>query len=286
MKSLIKRIIPRRMMPFARRIYWTLVLPSTGPGFSHAQYEKLAALKCIVSYNKYGGYCVPESSAHRPAARKILSRDVYEPRTIEFMMANCRGGDIVHAGTFFGDFLPALSKGLDRGCKVWAFEPNSESYRCAKITLEINGIADVVLANAALGDKQQYLFLQTADDDGRSLGGESRIIEAEPGTSTKGEMVPIVTIDDAVGQDRNVSLLQLDVEGHEKEALAGGLGTIRRCLPTIILEVRPGSQLISSDWFLENIMSLGYRKITDVHGNFVFSCKHWQPPSKFTRQPS
>src|SRR4051794_31263860 len=59
-------------------------------------------LQCYVSYNKYGGYCVPQSSSHRGAAQAILSGGVFEVDTIEFMIKNVGHGDIVHAGTYYG----------------------------------------------------------------------------------------------------------------------------------------------------------------------------------------
>jgi len=186
------------------------------------------------------------------------------------MASNNGSGDIVHAGTYFGDFLAALSKGCAPNSKVWAFEPNPENYRCAKITLEINNISNVVLTNAGLGAKQDKLLMKTADTNGRSLGGASQIIDKESDEGNGIETIQIVTVDDTVGSYRAVTIIQLDVEGHEKEALTGALKTIHRCLPIIILEVWSDSTLLSSDWFSENILSLGYRKINDIHGNSVF----------------
>lgn len=278
MKSLIKSMIPKRVFPVAQRVYWRLFDSSPRAGLLKEQYDPASTLKCIVAYNKYGGYCVPESSRHRPAARRILSNDVYEPETIEFIISNCGNGDVVHAGTYFGDFLPALSSGAPNA-KVWAFEPNPENYRCASITLVINGITNVVLTNAGLGAKQECLLMKTADENGRSLGGASRIIASDLGEVPGTDNVQIVAVDDVLGADRNVSIIQLDVEGHEKEALTGALKTIQRCLPIIILEVLPTSTLLSSDWFSDSILSLGYHKTRDINGNSVFVCdsKHQQP---------
>lgn len=228
------------------------------------QYNELTALKCTVAYNHYGGYCVPNSSKHRPAAKKILSNDIYEPETIEFMISSCGDGDIIHAGSYFGDFLPALSTGLGAQQKVWAFEPNPENYRCARITIELNNLKNVVLTNAGLGAKRGNLLMQIADSSGQALGGASRLIDKEEGLENPCEIdflhsTDIVTIDEIVDPDRNVSIIQLDVEGYEKEALAGALKTIRRHLPIIILEVLPSSTLLSSDFFSEKILSIGYR---------------------------
>ncbi len=275
MKKLIKRAIPKRLMPIAQRVYWRLFDNSARVDLSkeYESLEGLEVLKCRISYNKYGGYCVPLSSHHRPAAQKVLSKDVYEPNTIEYILKNCKSGDVVHAGTYFGDFLPALSKGVSSGAKVWAFEPNPENYSCANITLEINDIANIVLTNAGLGDKKETLLIKTRDANGRALGGASQIITGEATDNAGTEHVQIVTIDDVVDSERSVSIIQLDVERHEKEALTGALKTINRCLPIIIFEVLPNSTLLDSDWFSNNILSLGYRKMLDIHGNSIFSCK-------------
>lgn len=271
MKNLIKRILPTHMIPLAEETYWRLSNRSSNLAFLDQLFMDVDVLKCVVSYNKHGGYCVPLSSRHRPAARKVLTHDIYEPETIEFMAAHCAHGDIVHAGTYFGDFLPALSKALSPGHKVWAFEPNKENYRCAKITLDINTLENVVLTNAGLGARQEALLLQTTDDDGRSLGGASRIVPKGSGGALGTETVPMVAVDDFVASDRHVSVIQLDVEGHEREALSGALQTIRRCLPIIILEVLSQSTLLDSRWFDANIVDLGYRKVGNIHGNAILS---------------
>lgn len=235
--------------------------------------NKLNTLKCSVSYNSYGAYCVPESSRHRPVAKKILSNIVHEPDTLRFIMDNCKDADVVHAGTYFGDFLPALSTGIASGSKVWAFEPNNENYRCAKITLELNDIKNIVLRNAGLGDEHKIVHLQTTDETGRSLGGMSHVVASHTDIENSADKAQIVKIDDVINDDRNVSIIQLDVEGHEKEALSGSLKTIKRCRPTLIIEIWPSSKLVTSDWFAENIFSLGYREIQKLHGNTVFACE-------------
>jgi FkbM family methyltransferase len=269
MRDEIKRLIPRRMMPIARTAYRRMRFRPTDDILSAAKYKALPALKCSISYNVLGGYCVPESSRDRPAAQAILDNHVWEPRTIEFITEHCGHADIVHAGTFFGDFLPALSKGAAPNAKVWAFEPSSENYRCARITMEINALDNVVLINAGLGSRQEQLFLRTKDEGGRPLGGHSQITRGVD--LLFGEQVQIVRIDDAVPPDRNVTIVQLDVEGHEKEALLGGLETIRRCRPILVLEVLPGATLLESEWFAQNILSLGYRRVATVHDNTVFA---------------
>ena len=70
------------------------------------------------------------------------------------------------------------------------------------------------------------------------------------------EQIDILTIDGSVPKDRNISILQLDIEGFEKQALMGALETIKRCKPILILEDDHG--FTKSDWFKDNILSLDY----------------------------
>ncbi len=93
------RLVPQALQPLARRLYRWCVHPAPRQRLSSALLAPLPGLKCIVSYNEYGAYCIPLSSLHRVAARRVLGNDVYEPLTLAFMRAHCGSGDIVHAGT-------------------------------------------------------------------------------------------------------------------------------------------------------------------------------------------
>ncbi|MDH5255519.1 MAG: FkbM family methyltransferase [Gammaproteobacteria bacterium] len=234
------------------------------------QFDALTALKCSVAYNRYGAYCVPASSRHRPAAQTILAGDIYEPGTIEFMRGNCGTGDIVHAGTYFGDFLPALSQGIAPGARIWAFEPGSENFRCAAVTLLLNDIDNVELFHAGVGSRRETLPLLTADQDGVARGGSSRILVDAVPASAHTELSAMVTIDETIPPDRHVSIIQLDVEGHERRALAGALRTVARCRPIVVIEVLADSNLVQSEWFAENFLRAGYRYTGSIHGNAVF----------------
>lgn len=153
-------------------------------------------LKCQVAYNDYGGYCIPDSSSDRPAAVAVLSGRVYEPKTIEYMRQNCGEGDILHAGTFFGDFIPGLSGAVNEKSKILAFEPNLESYHCAMITLEFNLIQNVILNHAGLGEKKGVLEFKSIAEDGTSLGGGSRFVREGSSGHANTDEVAVFTIDE------------------------------------------------------------------------------------------
>lgn len=220
-----------------------------------------------IAYNAYGGYCVPLTSIHRPAAQAIVAGGVWEPETVEFLISHGVSGDIVHAGTFFGDFLPALARSRQGDAKVWAFEPNSENYHCACLTVSLNVLSNVILANQGLGDKREVLTLETREPNGVPLGGASRFTAGETGgmrDSADFEPADVIRLDDVIPEDRTVSVIQLDVEGFERRALDGAIRTIRRCLPVIVVETLP-----DEDWLAENLWPLGYKVGPTLHENTV-----------------
>jgi FkbM family methyltransferase len=252
-KNIIKNLVPE---PIHRLRY------RTNPRHKRFGGSIDSVLNCSISYNQYGGFCVPRSAQHRPAVQSILSGKVWEQETIEYLVKNAHRGDIIHAGTFFGDFLPALSRSRTEDERVWAFEPNAENFRCAQITIIINGLANVQISNVGLGSGPAERQLITEDQAGRSLGGGSYFTDALSDHST---LVPIRSIDDIVSTDRNVSTIHLDVERSETEALSGAILTIKRCLPLLILETIP-----SEPWFRSHLAPLGYKSHGQVNGNAIY----------------
>lgn len=220
---------------------------------------------CVAGKNRHGSYCVPRSAAYRPAARAILDSRVWESDTLDLVRGVDPDSDIVHAGTFFGDFIPALAQSRGHGALVWAFEPNRENYECARITITLNGLENVVLSHAGLDQGKATALLATSDAKGRSLGGGSHLT-TDPALGVNSEEVNLLAVDDVVSSERLVGVIQLDVEGHERDALAGAVRTIARCRPLIILETPPES------WIAEHLAPLGYRVTGTVDANTVLRC--------------
>lgn len=220
-------------------------------------------LNVAIAYNKYGAYCVPASTQHGVLTQKILQGKVYEPDTIEYMRTHAKDGDIIHSGACFGDFFPGLSTALNPGAKIWSFEPSREGFRCAQITMLLNNITNINLVPQGLGEKSSTEFLTTKNKKGKSLGGASSIVSKSKDGET--EEIEIVAIDDVIPTDRNISILQLDIEGFEEQALKGAVKTIARCKPILILE--DNDNIGKSDWFKSNILDLGYEFKDNLHYN-------------------
>jgi FkbM family methyltransferase len=181
----------------------------------------------LIASNEHGLYCIPRKALHRPACQTVIRGRVWEAETVQFLIENAKG-DIIHGGTFFGDFLPALSRAYDR---VWSFEPNGDSFKCANLTIGLNDLTNVELRNSAMGAACGTASLIT-DEGGEYLGGGSFVVDV-PGD------IQLEAIDEVVPPDRNVGIVHLDVEGYEGAALAGARQTLQRCRPILILETVP-----------------------------------------------
>jgi FkbM family methyltransferase len=212
----------------------------------------------VFAANEYGRYCIPKDVTHRPAAQAILAGGVWEPDTIRFLARQIRAGDIVHAGAFFGDFLPALSRAVGSGGRVWAFEPNPQSYAAAHCTLTMNGLQNVSLHNAGLGEATARRPFRTRDRSGEMLGGASHFVDGGDG-----EMCSVVRLDDVIPLLRTVSVIHLDIEQYEERALAGAARILDMQRPLLVLETLPSVP------FMARLGRLGYSVRGAIDGNKI-----------------
>jgi FkbM family methyltransferase len=196
----------------------------------------------------------------------VIEGDVWERETVDLLTGSDPAGDIVHAGTFFGDFVPALARSRGPGAKVWAFEPNTENYRCAQVTVLLNDLSNVVLTNAALDADVGEARLAVRSADGLALGGGSYLVggDAPDPNVLETQGVRLATIDGTVPANRRVVAIHLDVEGHEAEALLGATQTIERCRPLLVLEVPPDDA-----WFATHLPDCGYTAVGRVCENTI-----------------
>ena len=175
----------------------------------------------IKAQNKYGTYIIPEEISYTYTAQTIINGDVHEPTTVEFIQSV--GGNVIHAGAGFGDFLPAL-----KDCnRVFVFEPNPLMYKCTLQTIVLNNLTNVSLYKQALGESNCKSSLKHIDESGLEMGPRSEIGE--------GIKIDMIKLDDFLHE--KIDLIHLDLEGYEFEALKGAKELIERDKPIIVLEI-------------------------------------------------
>jgi len=192
----------------------------------------------MIAKNQFGKYSIPEEISYTYTAQFILSGGVHEDTTIDYLKSI--GGNIIHAGAGFGDFLPAL-KNCD---KVFTFEPNKLMYESCLETISMNELSNVDLFPYAIGNSNGFSNLKHIDEVGQEMGPRSEI-------SDIGEKVKIVKLDSIIPNDCKISAIHLDLEGFEFDALSGAKDIIERDKPIIILEI--DSRAVKYNSFMESI---------------------------------
>lgn len=154
------------------------------------------------------------------------------------------GAVAVDVGANIGYWSVPLAQQLQAvGGRLLAVEPVAANERRLRQNVALNGVRDTVQpVRAALSDGEGTVALSLREEfaEGAATGNASVAIADGGDGPLRVEDVSTVTLDTLVdGSIGELELLKLDVEGHEDAVLRGGLRTIRRCQPVIIMEWNP-----------------------------------------------
>jgi len=130
--------------------------------------------------------------------------------------------------------------------KVYTFEPDTINFQC--LTLNVTE-KNVIKTHGALGNNNEKIGLSTHCDD----CGAWRV--------TGSGDIQTYKIDDLNLQELN--LIALDVEGFEVEVLKGAINSINKFRPIISAEI---DHINCSDF----LVGIGYKKIDEINGDYVF----------------
>ena len=174
-----------------------------------------------------------------------------ELRFVDRLASKGAKGVAIDVGANYGLFSYRLASLFQ---KVYAFEINPG------LTGELAAFnpGNVEIVPKGLSSNAGRAILYIPLQDGRELHGWASLAPGNcPGVSEHVEKpVEIVTLDSFALSD--VSFLKMDVEGHEVEALKGAVETLKRCRPTVMVEVKDRNVEAVVAFFLD----LGYERKT------------------------
>jgi FkbM family methyltransferase len=160
-----------------------------------------------------------------------------------------REGIALDVGAHGGQFARLLSRIAPAGLVV-AVEPSGYSRAVLRPALWLRGCRNVIIFAAALGRAPGAALLHTPIKARGDMGYGLANLAA--GTINEvAEAVPVVTLDAlmaTLGLAR-LDFIKADIEGFEHELIAGGVATLRRHRPALLLEMddfmlrRAGSSL-------------------------------------------
>ena len=126
--------------------------------------------------------------------------------------------------------------------RVYAFEPQRKVYRELPHNIALNDLNNIVPLRYAIGSEVGVVEMNPPRD-GYHEGG----VQIGAG----GEQAELRTLD-SFGFE-NVSLIKIDVEGHENQVLAGAANLIRASKPAILIEILGGKSYPGApNWWYHN----------------------------------
>jgi FkbM family methyltransferase len=169
------------------------------------------------------------------------TRLAFEPETTPWMLDQMprRPGAFVDVGASTGWFSVPFAK---RGYKVIAFECNARSAARLRANCELNGVAITLFESAASDHAGPVTFTHNPRLPLTSGGSLEHVA-----VNRASETVMAIRLDDAIHEP--VSLLKIDVEGHEAKVLAGAARVITESRPAMVLEANTLAHLRAlTDW--------------------------------------
>jgi FkbM family methyltransferase len=145
-----------------------------------------------------------------------------------------------------------------------AFEPDQSNFRLLRANLSVNGLEqEIETFNVALSNRIGEGEFEVRP----SIGSKHRVLRSDE-VATNTVRVPLTTLDALVEGSRidpaDVSLLWLDIEGHELEALQGARALRERSIPIVMefipRELREGDRLEA----LASLLAEHYTHVVDL----------------------
>lgn len=212
---------------------------------------------CFKHNNKRIYFYLPRKGDYIP--QQILFRNTfYEKKTLKkisrFVDDNFTFLDI---GSNIGNHIIYFTKIL-KAKKVYGFEPQKDVFQTLKKNIEINDISEQVeIFNMGLGINNTNATIK----DKYSYNSGATTIKIDNEGDIKMNSIDRLDIED------KIDFIKMDIEGFEKQALIGGINTIRKNLPIVWVEI---SQ--DKDFILNYFRYLKYDdpiKLDDS-GNYLF----------------
>lgn len=133
------------------------------------------------------------------------------------------GDVVIDAGANIGCYSYGFLKQVSKDGKVYCFEPSNESYEC--LSHNLSNYPNVILSNKALSDKVEYC----------NIIRESNNVGMNFCDFVKSGEIQTTTIDSL--ELERLNFIKIDVEGCELKVLQGGLKTILKHKPVMLIEI-------------------------------------------------
>jgi len=185
----------------------------------------------------------------------IYERGVYEQGTVSVLQDFLKAGDtFVDVGANIGWLSLIGAQKATKNGKVYAFEPVPSTFDILKSNKEINNFTQITLKQFALGNKEENVTIYPEKEN---RGGAS-ILNHQ---SENGVEIEVKTLD-SLNLKTAINVIKIDVEGFELDVLKGGINSIKKDKPKLIIEHSIERNNTAEQYEIYNwILDLGIYKI-------------------------
>ena len=165
--------------------------------------------------------------------RRHIKGGSWEIKIAKLLDKYCKPNSVaIDIGGFIGTHTLTLVDGVGEKGKVYTFEPQPWAFNMIKKTLKENKISNVNVYNAGVSDKKGFIEFCSDETGGSTICTEKHKSKKSWKSTYKIKLMPLDSLN-----LKNISVMKIDVEGHEISTLEGAKNTILSNKPAIIIEV-------------------------------------------------
>lgn len=180
--------------------------------------------------------------------RLLRAGQMYETSSSTLLVNLLRPGDaFIDVGAHVGYYAMLARALVGDGGRVFAFEPNPETYRRLATNLAINGFGNVHAFNCAIGARSDVMSLHVnADNEGESALWDVSAAARFPKSGVEHRQVDVAVMTlDEIGRGglfNRARMVKIDAEGWEPQVLSGARQFLQHDLPPyVICEINRGA---------------------------------------------
>lgn len=168
--------------------------------------------------------------------RKTIDLDIFfggwEPETLRFLEKELKLGDtVLEVGANIGAHTLPMARKVGPSGLILAVEPTVYATQRLTTNLYLNSdISNVSIITELVSDSRAQIELVEIQSDWSWFGEARKEVLRDPVASTVDHLLESRRVD-------HISLLKIDVDGHEFRVISGACKTLERCKPTVLIEL-------------------------------------------------
>ena len=162
------------------------------------------------------------------------------------------GANIGNHSVFFSDYFK----------KVKSFEPNYRTYQALEANSKL--AENIETFNFGISDVEQSLILNI---DKNNVGGSFLSSSSENEYKNSTNIVKLYKLDSVLNKNDKVTLMKIDVEGHEVHVLKGAAEIINKFNPFILFELNISAFNNGVSQEIEILKQYGYKKFATIESS-------------------